>query len=85
MLLSTMSVLDENEESLLSDLAPITACAGRGHWVQFGHCGKWLTTLSILTLLLLMLTSQFYLQYKLHALRATTNVISVDLVVGFFF
>lgn len=37
MLSSTMTVLEENEESLLSDLALITDCAGTGQWVHFGH------------------------------------------------
>lgn len=64
MLSSTVTVLEENEESLLSDLALITACTGTGHRVHFGHTGKWLTALSILTLPLVMLMSCFYLQCK---------------------
>lgn len=38
MLSSTMTVQEENEESLLSDLAFITDCTGTGHWVHF--CGQ---------------------------------------------
>lgn len=59
MLSSTMTVLGENEESLLSDLALITDCTGTGQWVHFGHRGKCFNALSILTLPLLMLMSCF--------------------------
>lgn len=43
----TLTVLEENEESLLAGLALI-ACTG--HWVHLGHRGKYLPERSILAL-----------------------------------
>lgn len=54
MLPSIASVLNENKESLLSDLAAVAACTGRGHWVHFGHREKWLTAISVLTLVIMI-------------------------------
>lgn len=54
MLPSIASVLNENKESLLSDLAAVAACTGRGHWVHFGHREKWFTAISVLTLVIMI-------------------------------
>lgn len=87
MLSSTMTVLEENEESLLSDLAPITDCTGTGHWVHFGDRGKWLTALSILILLLLEADVSFLLSMRdilndklLRTTSGAANSIGVYLV-----
>lgn len=73
MLSLNVTLLEENEESLFSDLALLTACTGTGHWVHSGHRRKWLTALSILTLPLGMLrhcnargTERQAIKYSMH-------------------